>query len=82
MITEHQPLPAARRVLVRTLWIIGGTIVAGVIFFFCQDVFSGYPKYGTDILTYVGVGIFMAIGAFAWIIDHRRLDAEEPDADE
>ena len=51
-----------------------------MIVFFCQDVFAGYPQYGTDIITYIGLTIIMAIAAYAWIIDHRRLDAGEFDA--
>jgi hypothetical protein len=83
----HSAPRTPRRILAKTLWTIVGIIGAILIFFFCQDVFAGYPQYGTDIITYVGLTIFMAIAAFAWVIDHRRLDAgefgaREPDADD
>jgi hypothetical protein len=75
------------RTVVKALWIIAGIIGGILIFALCQDVFAGYPQYGTDIMTYIGLTIVMAVAAFAWIIDHRRLDAGEfgadrPDADD
>jgi hypothetical protein len=86
MVSESRPLKPGR-IMVKTLWIIAGTIGAALIFFFCQDGFAGYPQYGTDIITYIGLTIVMAIAAYAWLIDHRRLDAGEfdagrPDADD
>jgi hypothetical protein len=63
----------------KTLWTIGGIIGGILVFFSCQDVFAGYPRYGTDIIDYVSLTIFMAVAAAAWIIDHRRLDAGEFD---
>jgi hypothetical protein len=77
--SQSQRLP--RRILVKTLWTIGATILGILIFFSCQDVFAGYPQYGTDILDYVSLTIFMAVACVAWIIDHRRLDAGEFDGD-
>ena len=82
MISEPRPLPAARRILVKTLLIIAGTIGALLLYFLCERVFAGYPQYGTDILTYIGLTLVMATGGAAWIIDQRRLDADELEADE
>jgi len=83
MISEPRPpRAAARRILARTLWIIVGIIGGTVLYFFCERMFAGYPQYGTDIITYVGLTIVMATGGYAWIIDHRRLDADEPDGDQ
>jgi hypothetical protein len=82
MISGPRPLRAARRILVKTLWIIAGTIGAILLYFLCERVFAGYPQYGTDILTYIGLTLVMATGGAAWIIDQRRLDTDEPDADE
>jgi hypothetical protein len=82
MISEPRPLRAARRILVKTLLIIAGTIGAILLYFLCERVFAGYPQYGTDILTYIGLTLVMATGGAAWIIDQRRVNADEPDADE
>ena len=40
------------------------------------------PTEEADIMTYVGLTIIMGVAAYAWIIDHRRLDAGEFDAGE
>jgi hypothetical protein len=82
MISESRPLRAARRILVKTLLIIAGIISATLLYFLCERVFAGYPQYGTDILTYIGLTLVMAAGGTAWIIDQRRLDADEPEGDE
>jgi hypothetical protein len=82
MVSNHQPLRAARRITVKTLWIIAGIIGGVFLYFFCERMFAGYPQYGTDIITYAGLGVIMAIGGYAWIIDHRRLDADERAAGE
>ena len=82
MISEPRPLRAARRILVKTVLIISGTIGAILLYFLCERVFAGYPQYGTDILTYIGLTLVMAIGGAAWIVDQRRINADEPDADE
>jgi hypothetical protein len=81
MVSESGPLTPSR-IVVKALWIIAGIIGGTLIFFFCQDGFAGYPQYGTDIITYIGLTIVMAVAAWAWIIDHRRLDAGEFDADQ
>ena len=82
MTSKPRPLRAARRILVKTLLIIAGTIGAILLYFLCERVFAGYPQYGTDILTYIGLTLVMATGGTAWIIDQRRINADEPDADE
>jgi hypothetical protein len=81
VVSQPQSRRSPRRVLVKTLWTIGGIILGILIFFSCQDVFAGYPQYGTDILDYVSLTIFIAVACVAWIIDHRRLDAGEFDGD-
>lgn len=50
-----------------------GVIVALFSYFVCQGMFSGYPQYGTNILSYIGLGLTSATGGLAWIIDHRRI---------
>ena len=82
MTSKPRPLRAARRILVKTLLIIAGTIGAILLYFLCERVFAGYPQYGTDILTYIGLTLVMVTGGAARIIDQRRLDTDEPDPDE
>src|SRR5260370_32381405 len=73
MISEPRPLRAARRILVRTLLIIAGIIGATVLYFLCERVFAGYPQYGTDILTYIGLTLVMATGGAPGVIAPPRL---------
>src|SRR5260370_18393437 len=82
MISEPRPLRAARRILVKTLLIIAGTIGAILLYFLCERVFAGYPQYGTDILTYIGLTLVMATGGAARIIDQRRINSHEPEPHE
>jgi hypothetical protein len=82
MISEPRPLRTARRIFVKTLRIIAGIIGGTVLYFFCERMFAGYHQYGTQYITYVGLGIVMAVGGYAWIIDDRHLDAAEHDAHE
>ena len=82
MNSEHRSLQGPRRILVKTFWIIVGTVSGIVLYFFCERMFAGYHQYGTQYITYVGLAVIMATGGYAWIMDHRRLDADEPDADE
>jgi hypothetical protein len=82
MTTESQPVPqparqplTAGRILIRVLLAIAGTIGGLFCYFVCQGMFSGYPRYGTGVLSGIGMLVIMAIGGTAWIIDHRRIDA-------
>jgi hypothetical protein len=67
---------AIRRFLIRGLLLVVAVIVAGFLFFVCQDVFAGYPRYHTDLLSHIGLVLIALIGGVAWIIDHRRIDAD------
>ena len=80
MSTESQPARrplAAGRILLRLVATIAGIIVGLFCFFVCQDVFAGYPQYGTQYITWVGVALLIATGGVIWIIDHRRIDADD-----
>jgi hypothetical protein len=85
MTTDSQPLPGADaerpltagRMVIRVLAVIAGIIGGLLCYFICYGVFSGYPQYGTDILTYIALAAIMATGGVAWIIDHRRIEADE-----
>ena len=60
---------AVRRLLLTIAGIIGAMFCYAV----CQSVFAHYPQYGTNILSYIGLGLIVATGGVAWITDHRRI---------
>jgi hypothetical protein len=65
------------RVLIRSLLTTAAVIGGLFCYFVCQGMFAGYPKYGTGILSDLGLLLIMAISGAAWIIDHRRIDADD-----
>jgi small-conductance mechanosensitive channel len=66
----------ALRFLTRVLLTIVGVIVALFLYFVCQGVFAGYPKYHTGLLSMIGMTLIALTGGVAWIIDQRRIDAD------
>lgn len=76
MTSESQPLRTVLRVLTRVVLTILGAIVALFLYFVCQGVFSGYPKYHTELLSIIGMILIALTGGVAWIIDQRRIDAD------
>ena len=82
MTTEPQALPRppkmtrAGRLVTRALLTVVGVIVGLFLYFVCQGVFAGYPKYHTDVLSVIGMSLIAATGGVAWIIDERRSDAD------
>jgi len=68
---------AIARILLRTVLTVFGIVGGLVCYFICQGMFAGYPRYGTDILSDIGLLLIMAVGGTAWIIDHRRIDADD-----
>jgi hypothetical protein len=80
MTTERQtaarPLTAAR-IIIRVLVTVVATIAGLFCYFVCQGMFAGYPRYGTEILSWIGMLVIMAAGGVAWIIDHRRIDGDD-----
>jgi hypothetical protein len=75
--TESQPLRTALRVLTRVVLTILGVIVALILYFVCQGVFSGYPKYHSELLSIIGMILIALTGGIVWIIDQRRIDADD-----
>jgi len=65
------------RILIRTVLTVLGIIGGLLCYFICQGMFSGYPRYHTGVLSDIGLLLIMAVGGTAWIIDHRRIDADE-----
>ena len=81
MSTERRDLPgprwSLRRFVTRGLLGAAAVILGTFCFFLCQGLFSGYPQYHTDLLSIIGMFLIAGTGAAAWIIDHRRIDADE-----
>ena len=65
------------RILIRTVLTVLGIVGGLLCYFICQGMFSGYPQYDTGVLSDIGLVLIMAVGGTAWIIDHRRIDADE-----
>jgi hypothetical protein len=56
-------------VVLTILGIVGGLFC----YFVCQGMFSGYPRYHTGLLGFLGMILIAAIGGVAWLIDERRI---------
>jgi hypothetical protein len=73
----RRPLRAARRVLTRALLVVPGIAGGLLLYFVCQGMFAGYPKYHTDVLSTIAMLLIAATGGAAWSIDQRRIDADD-----
>ena len=73
---RQQPLRTARRVLIRALLTVAGVIGGMLCLFVCQNVFAGYPRYHTAVLSIVAMVLISLTGGVAWIVDQRRIDAD------
>ena len=78
MTAEPRParraLRTVRRLLTRTLLTVAGVIGGLICLFVCQDVFAGYPRLHTYVLSIVAMILIALTGGIAWIIDERRID--------
>ena len=61
----------------RVVLTLVGIVFATVLYFFCTGVFAGYPQYKTEFLTDIGIGLTMLTFGAAWVIDQRRINADE-----
>ena len=68
-------LQAVRRFVTRALLTVAGVIGGLLCLFVCQNVFAGYPRYHTDVLSIVAMVLMAITGGVAWVIDGRRTDA-------
>jgi Co/Zn/Cd efflux system component len=60
------------RILRRTLYVLGLIVLANLLFWTADDMFTGYPQVHSDVLTIIAV-VAMALGGCAiWIVDERR----------
>jgi hypothetical protein len=85
MTTEPRPVRPSRslaRLLIRVPLTFAGIIGGLFCYFVCQGMFSGYPRYGTGVLSGIGLILVMAAGGIAWIIDQRRIGADDADGDD
>jgi len=73
MIARPRPV---RRFLTRALLTVVGIVAGLCLYFVCQGVFAGYPRYHTELLSIIGMILIAATGGVAWIIDERRSDAD------
>jgi hypothetical protein len=77
MTTGSHPLRTALRVLTRVGLTVLAVIVALFLYFVCQGMFSGYPKYHSGLLSVVAMILVALTGGIVWIIDQRRIDADD-----
>jgi hypothetical protein len=70
----RRPLRRARRLLTRALLTVVGVIGGLFCFFVAENMFAGYPRYHTEVLTIIGLILIVLAGGVAWIIDERRID--------
>jgi hypothetical protein len=75
--TESHAARIVRRLVTRAVLTLAGVIAALFCVFVCQGMFSGYPRYGTNILSYVGLFLISATGGVAWVVDHRRIHDDD-----
>jgi hypothetical protein len=77
MSAESRPARRPLRSLTRTLLTVVGVIGGLLCLFVCQNVFAGYPKYHTGVLSIVAMVLIALTGGVAWVVDERRLDADD-----
>jgi hypothetical protein len=73
----RRPLRTARRFFARTLQTVASVIGGLLCLFVCQNVFAGYPKYHSAVLSIIAMILIALTGGVAWIIDERRIDADD-----
>ncbi len=49
------------------------TVVGSFCYFVCQGMFSGYPKYHSQLLSIVGMALIVLTGGVAWAVDEHRM---------
>jgi hypothetical protein len=59
-----------RRWLANLVW----TILGIALYAMCINVFGGYPRYHTEVLTWAGVCVFILLGIGVWVWFQRHDD--------
>jgi hypothetical protein len=49
------------------------TAVGLFCYFVCQGMFSGYPRYHSQLLSIVGMALIVLTGGVAWAVDEHRM---------
>jgi hypothetical protein len=65
------------RLLARIVLTVTSVIVAWLLYCVCQGMFSGYPKYHSQLLSIVGMILIALTGGVAWIIDEHRMHDDD-----
>ena len=65
------------RLLTRIVLTVTSVIVACLLYCICQGMFSGYPKYHSQLLSIVGMILVALTGGVAWIIDEHRMHDDD-----
>ncbi|MEJ1109526.1 MULTISPECIES: hypothetical protein [unclassified Kribbella] len=65
------------RLVTRTVLTVVGVVVAWTLYCVCQGMFSGYPKYHSQLLSIVGMVLIALTGGIAWIIDEHRMHDDD-----
>jgi hypothetical protein len=77
MSTENRTGQRPLRFLIHTLLTVASVIGGLLCLFVCQNVFAGYPKYHSALLSIIAMTLIALTGGVAWIIDERRIDADD-----
>jgi hypothetical protein len=75
--TAGRPPRTVGRFLTRAVLSVVGVIGGLFCYFVCQGVFAGYPRYHTDVLSIIGMVLIALTGGVAWVIDERRINADD-----
>jgi hypothetical protein len=67
-----QPKRGPLRSTLRVFGVIGLVLLAIVLYFICDNMFSGYPQYHTELLSWIAMILISLGGGIAWIVDERR----------
>jgi hypothetical protein len=73
MSAKRRTLRFFTRALLAVASVIGGLFCL----FLCGNMFAGYPKYHTAVLSVIGMILIAMTGGVAWVIDERRIDADD-----
>jgi hypothetical protein len=66
-----------RRFLVRAAVTVVGIVGGLFCYFVCQGMFSGYPKYHSQLLSLVGMVLLVLTGGVAWAVDEHRMHDDD-----
>ncbi len=66
-----------RSLVARVFGGIGVGILGFVLYWVCDGLFDGFPKYNTYFWTWFVVIALVLFGAFIWIRDERRHSDDE-----